>query len=266
MIQINFFSARISLDLHGNKPADSAFKSAEIKEDHNEKKNKLSGPASTSNETLVDGESSFDPLPTIDWIAGVGDLSHAASPDSRIHGPLSNQWITRRHPLSSLEEVKSQKPTVPFKPSHLRKNHGPTRSALQRHCDFWDADGDGLIYPWDIYIGFKRLGFHFLLCLWAAVTMAICASYNTHTSWIPHPLFAINIDNMNSNRHGSSTGTYDMDGELDERRFEAIFRKYADGKDYLTRRSVYNVWANQRCANDFFGWFAGGLECEYISS
>ncbi|KAF9694405.1 hypothetical protein EKO04_007594 [Ascochyta lentis] len=90
--------------------------------------------------------------------------------------------------------------------------------------------------------------------------MALCASYNTNAGYIPHPLFAINLNNINSNRHGSSTGTYDMDGELDERRFEAIFQKYARGKDYLTIWSTYDMWRNQRCGLDFFGWFAGGLE------
>ena len=39
------------------------------------------------------------------------------------------------------------------------------RSALRRHCDFWDADQDGVIYPWDIFIGFRKLGFNIALCL-----------------------------------------------------------------------------------------------------
>lgn len=136
------------------------------------------------------------------------------------------------------------------------------RSALQRHCDFWDADHDGLIYPWDIYIGFRKLGFNIALCLWAAVSMAICSSYATQPGWRPHPLFAINVDNIHRSRHGSTTATYDMDAEIDMRRFEAIFDKYGEGRDYLTLKTLYSVWAGQCCAYDWFGWFAGGLECK----
>ncbi|KAL1799004.1 hypothetical protein ACET3X_003041 [Alternaria dauci] len=90
--------------------------------------------------------------------------------------------------------------------------------------------------------------------------MAACSSYSTQSSFLPHPFFAIYLDNVNRNRHGSTTGAYDLDAELDTRRFDAIFEKYADGKDYLTWRTMYDVWAGQCCANDFFGWFAGGLE------
>ncbi|CAO2654708.1 Nn.00g114410.m01.CDS01 [Neocucurbitaria sp. VM-36] len=90
--------------------------------------------------------------------------------------------------------------------------------------------------------------------------MPVCSSYSTQASWLPHPLFAINLNNISSSRHGSTTSTYDMDSELDMRRFNAIFQKYAEGKDYLTWRTMYNIWRGQCCANDFFGWFAGALE------
>ncbi|KAF2031491.1 hypothetical protein EK21DRAFT_99658 [Setomelanomma holmii] len=90
--------------------------------------------------------------------------------------------------------------------------------------------------------------------------MPICSSYGTQNSWLPHPLFAINLDNIHGSRHGSTTTTYDMDAEIDLRQFDSIFSNYGEGKDYLTHRTLYNVWAGQCCANDWFGWFAGGLE------
>ncbi|CAN9083640.1 unnamed protein product [Alternaria alternata] len=119
------------------------------------------------------------------------------------------------------------------------------------------GEGIAISHP---YERFRKLGFNIALCLWAAVTMAACSSYSTQKSFLPHPLFAIYLDNVNRNRHGSTTGAYDLDAELDTRRFDAIFEKYAKGKDYLTWRTMYDVWAGQCCANDFFGWFAGGLE------
>jgi peroxygenase len=111
----------------------------------------------------------------------------------------------------------------------------------------------------DIFKGFRRLGFNVALCLWATVTMAWCSSYITQTSYLSHPLFAIYLDNVNRNRHGSTTGAYDLDAELDMRRFDGIFDKYAEGKNYLTLRAMYDVWSGQCCANDYFGWFAGGF-------
>ncbi|KAF2829203.1 hypothetical protein CC86DRAFT_368258 [Ophiobolus disseminans] len=56
------------------------------------------------------------------------------------------------------------------------------------------------------------------------------------------------------------TATYDLSGGIDMRRFDCIFNKYAEGKDYLMWRTLYNVWTGQCCANDWFGWFAGGLK------
>jgi hypothetical protein len=264
-IYINLLSNfRISFDLKDNNPAISALSNESAEVEHAEqgrdrKRADVRGISkSPSDATLVD-EDSVTEYPR--WLAGVGDIvgfdsSTAKWPNLGRETPRlcntsfcgDNITVGRAKKLSGTR--------------YLQEKSTSTRTALQRHCDFWDSDGDGLIYPWDIYRGFRKLGFHFSLCLWAAVTMAICASYNTHTSYIPHPLFAINLNNINSNRHGSSTGTYDMDGELDERRFEAIFQKYARGKDYLTLWSTYNVWRNQRCGLDFFGWFAGGLECK----
>jgi peroxygenase len=189
-------------------------------------------------------------IEAVKWVSGVGDVCNYGREDK-------TQPRRKKAQQGSPEETQTK---------NSQCNIIGKRSALQRHCDFWDADGDGLIYPWDIYIGFRRLGFNVILCVWAAVTMAMCSSYSTQTSWLPHPLFAINIDNIDCCRHGSTTGTYDMDSEIDMDRFHAIFDKYADGKDYLTWKSLHSIWAGQRCAHDWFGCFAGGLECKYLGT
>lgn len=262
-IYINLSSNfRISFDLKDNNPAISALSNGSAEVEDGEQENDCRQTdlrresESSSNATLVDDEGLMEHT---QWLAGVGDIAGSGTSVDKQTLRASGRAIRRL--MSNIPHMDRSSFQAPRRPRALHEKGARPRTALQRHCDFWDTDGDGLIYPWDIYRGFRRLGFHFTLCLWAAVTMAICASYNTHTSYIPHPLFAINLNNINSNRHGSSTGTYDMDGELDERRFEAIFQKYARGKNYLTLWSTYNVWRNQRCGLDFFGWFAGGLEC-----
>jgi hypothetical protein len=265
-ININLFSnLKISFDLKGNKPAISALSDGStadetLNQEDARRNNARKLSDTPSNTTLLHEDNGLSYPKHIQWIAGVGDISGSCdwanrSRYSAISGPIEESSIT--------SNAITRRSVKPLKSQCYPQNSDYTRSALQRHCDFWDTDRDNLIYPWDIFTGFRRLGFHFVLCLWAAITMALAASYNTHTSWIPHPLFAINLNNINSNRHGSSTGTYDMDGNLDQRRFDAIFDKYAQGKDYLTLWSTYEVWRNQRCALDFFGWFAGGLECKF---
>jgi len=233
----------------GNKPAISGRKTAEVNEPHEEPhdRNGQSPEAGrrASENTLVADDSGLE---NVNWIAGVGDVCSATT---RGRGVRSE----------TLRQRKSQYDAHAAAELH-RLQHNPTtkRSALQRHCDFWDSNQDGLIYPWDIFVGFRKLGFNVALCLWAAVTMAICSSYATQPSWLPHPMFAINLNNIHCSRHGSTTGAYDLDAELDVRRFDAIFNKYADGKDYLTLRTLYDIWRGQCVANDWFGWFAGGLE------
>jgi hypothetical protein len=253
-MQINIFSARITLHFTGNKPAGSAFESAELDEYHGRPRKPST---SASHQTLVE-DRELGPLNTIDWIAGVGDISHGTSRDGNFDIDTSlKQDVQRRVPSKCPHERGDT-----IKLHNNNQNPNTKRSALRRHCDFWDADNDGVIYPWDIFTGFRKLGFNIALCLWAAVTMSLCSSYSTQTGWLPSFLFAIDLKNVHCNRHGSTTGAYDLDAELDTRRFDAIFDKYADGEDYLTRRTLYNVWKGQCCANDFFGWFAGGLECE----
>lgn len=255
MIQINILCARASLEFTGNQPAISAFNLAEVgEEEHLE--GRLKGPSRPPLYSMfAEPEIHLVSCEGVSWIAGVGDVCNQAF-QGKTYQPVCSMPNDRK-----AFEASQQKRTAIEQARHGHENLNSKRNALQRHCDFWDDDGDGLIYPWDIAIGFRKLGFNVALCLWAAVTMSVCSSYCTQANWLPHPLFAINVDNIHRSRHGSTTATYDMDAEIDLRRFDAIFWKYAEGEDYLTIRTLYNVWAGQCCANDWFGWFAGGLEC-----
>jgi len=254
-VQLNIFSAKATFNFTSNKPATSGPELPEVvsAEDGDDKSQDQSLSASTK--TFVDEHEDVIAFKTINWLAGVGDICN---------GTFTGTGEANATPKSydDKQSIETRRNTKVITHRNVQGRPNTRRSALRRHCDFWDADQDGVIYPWDIFIGFRKLGFNIALCLWAAVTMAVCSSYSTQSSFLPHPLFAIYLDNVNRNRHGSTTGAYDLDAELDTRRFDAIFEKYAGGKDYLTGRDLYDVWAGQCCANDFFGWFAGALECE----
>jgi hypothetical protein len=254
-IQLNFFPARVTFNFTGNKPAISGLGSAEVVGTDDGGDNSSGESLSLSDKTLVEERDNVNAFKTVNWLAGVGDICNDKSREFSELNTVSHHHDNKRGP-------ETRKNTKRATSGHAQDSPKTRRSALRRHCDFWDADQDGVIYPWDIFVGFRKLGFNIALCLWAAVTMAICSSYSTQTSFLPHPFFAIYLDNINRNRHGSTTGAYDLDAELDTRRFDAIFEKYAGDRDYLTGRNLYDIWAGQCCANDFFGWFAGGLECE----
>lgn len=66
---------------------------------------------------------------------------------------------------------------------------------------------------------------------------------------------------MHKDKHGSDTGTYDNEGRFVPQRFEEIFSKYADGRDYLTIPDVLRVMHGQRVVMDIFGWFGALFEC-----
>ncbi|OGM45908.1 hypothetical protein ABOM_006072 [Aspergillus bombycis] len=90
----------------------------------------------------------------------------------------------------------------------------PITTPLQQHILFWDRDGDGMIFPWDIYIGFRELGFNILFSILAVLVINVNFSYPTRLaySWLPDPWFRV--------YHGSDSGTYDPEGRFIPQLFE----------------------------------------------
>jgi hypothetical protein len=242
-VHINILSAKANFKFTGNKPAISGLKSAEVADTEDADVKFGTQSTSPSNETLVDEHDDVSTCRTVNWLAGVGDICSGTLGEGGDGNTIPQVCGSRRGLSTWLpSSLETEENAKIIRDLHPRSKTDTRRSALRRHCDFWDADQDGVIYPWDIFIGFRKLGFNIALCLWAAVSMPVCSSYSTQTSFLPHPFFAIYLDNVNRNRHGSTTGAYDLDAELDTRRFDAIFEKYAGGKDYLTWRTTYDVW------------------------
>lgn len=72
------------------------------------------------------------------------------------------------------------------------------QTVLQQHVLFWDRDGDGVIYPYDTYVGFRELGFNILFCLLAVMIININFSYPTRLalSYLPDPFFRVYVDSI----------------------------------------------------------------------
>jgi len=59
-------------------------------------------------------------------------------------------------------------------------------SVLQQHILFWDRDGDGQIWPWDTYVGFRDLGFNIIFSLLAVYVINVC--FSLPTRYVPRNL------------------------------------------------------------------------------
>ncbi|KAK8127800.1 hypothetical protein PG984_008908 [Apiospora sp. TS-2023a] len=134
------------------------------------------------------------------------------------------------------------------------------QTVLQQHVEFFDTDKDGIIWPLDTFRGFRAVGFGLFLSVLSVFIIHGNFSYPTAGSWFPDPFFRIYIERIHKDKHGSDTQTYDNEGRFVPQRFEDIFAKYAEGRDYLTVWDIANVLKGQRVLLDPIGWFAAFFE------
>ncbi|KAJ9530673.1 hypothetical protein QJQ45_014831, partial [Haematococcus lacustris] len=92
----------------------------------------------------------------------------------------------------------------------------PNSTVVQQHLHFFDTDGDGIIWPWDTYNGFRRLGFNPISSFVATAGLQMSAIF-TSPSMFVNPLLPYYIKNAHRGKHGSDTGVYDTEGRFGER-------------------------------------------------
>ncbi|KAH8627328.1 hypothetical protein IG631_17096 [Alternaria alternata] len=67
------------------------------------------------------------------------------------------------------------------------------QTVLQQHCDFFDRDHDGILWPQDTFVGFYRLGYGIILSIVAVFVIHSNFSYPTCSGWLPDPFFRRNF-------------------------------------------------------------------------
>lgn len=141
-------------------------------------------------------------------------------------------------------------------------SEGPTnRTVLQQHCDFWDEDKDGIIYPLDTYRGFRKIGAPVWMSFLAIFVVHGSFSYVTLPTWIPDLTFPIYTQNIHHTKHGSDSESYDTEGRFNPQNFENQFSKYdKDNKGGLTLKEIWNLTEGNRNIFDPTGWTAEKLE------
>jgi peroxygenase len=135
-------------------------------------------------------------------------------------------------------------------------------TALQQHILFWDPDNDSIIHPWDVYNGFRALGFSIPFSI-GSLLIPIFFSYPTSLaySWLPDPWLRIYVDSIHKAKHGSDTGVFDVDGHFHADRFDSMFDRWdLDRVGGLSAEQMWNMWKKNRLAADVAGWCFAFME------
>ncbi|KAJ3090587.1 hypothetical protein HK102_003252 [Quaeritorhiza haematococci] len=194
-------------------------------------------------------------------------LSAGAGAEGIMTG-LSSAPATLQRPVPIELEKHLKNPGLP------RVNSAPSKEApegspdnkksitvLQQHLEFFDRNKDGIIYPWETYLGFRALGFNFLFCFAAVLFIHGSFAYASQDSWFPNPLFPIYIKNADRLKHGSDSGVYDTEGRFVPEKFEELFSKFdRDDKKALTFWELWDFVNAYRNIIDPTGWIASRLE------
>ncbi|KAI2628841.1 Caleosin-domain-containing protein [Hypoxylon sp. NC1633] len=135
-------------------------------------------------------------------------------------------------------------------------------TALQQHVSFFDRDNDGVIWPRDVYHGFRELGFGTLYSL-GSLLIPVFFSYpiSLGRSWIPDPFLRIYVDDIHKAKHGSDSSVYDLDGNLSGERFDRVFDRFdTAGTGGLSVGDLAELLRKDRCAADPAGWSFAFME------
>nr|AEB77763.1 caleosin [Auxenochlorella protothecoides] len=146
---------------------------------------------------------------------------------------------------------------------HPEGTYSPPRNltVMQQHIAFWDRDHDGVIYPHDTFIGFRRLGFNLAICLASVPIIHGTFAWWSQDNWLPNPMFPILVKNIHRGKHGSDSEVYDTEGRFVPEKFEEIWSKYDKGnKGALTKHEIWTMIKGQRNIMDPVGWTAAWLE------
>ncbi|KAL8642372.1 MAG: hypothetical protein Q9228_000925 [Teloschistes exilis] len=137
------------------------------------------------------------------------------------------------------------------------------------HCDKLTRRCHSIITPYEIYTGFRALGFSILFSL-GGLLIPVFFSYPTTLghSWLPDPLFRIYTNHIHKAKHGSDTGIYDSDGHLRLALFDEMFDKMdsastdgaSDREPSLGVGDLFRLHSKTRVAADPAGWSFAAME------
>jgi peroxygenase len=130
-----------------------------------------------------------------------------------------------------------------------------SRTALQKHVDFFDTNHDGKITLSDTYHGLRRLGLGAARA--AGFAGVINAALGSSTSGAPS--LTVDAERIHAGKHRSDTGVYDRNGRFSLPRFRRLFARHdADGDGALDGEELTRLFAANR--TDLVGHLASRAE------
>jgi len=166
----------------------------------------------------------------------------------------------------------------------------PVRPPLARHIDFFDTDGDGIVWPSDTIYGLRRLGFSWpaaIICgwcghlgfgpksvphpqlsditgIWSLITFLPLLLW----SYVPDPFLRVYCSGLIKSKHPCSTGGFNKEGWFDEEAFEKIWAySGSPEKDKLTQSEALAMIKSYRhgsLTSDGTGRIKGPFEWSLI--
>jgi len=131
----------------------------------------------------------------------------------------------------------------PVPPAPRSAPNSGSRTALQKHVDFFDTNHDGKITLSDTYRGLRRLGIGTVRS--TAFAGVINAALGSLTSGAPS--LTVDAERIHAGKHGSDTGIYDKNGRFSLPRFRRLFAKFdADGDGALDGEELTRLFADNR--------------------
>jgi peroxygenase len=125
------------------------------------------------------------------------------------------------------------RPGLNATPAPIRK----PRTALQKHVDFFDRNGDGETRVWETYAGCRALGMGRLMSTAAAVVINAALGIKSGSPW--YSFLTIQNDGIHFGKHKGDTGIYDQDGNFVQSRFDDMFKLHdTDGDDALNQGEI----------------------------
>lgn len=145
----------------------------------------------------------------------------------------------------------------------IEKKEEPT--PLEKHVMFFDINKDGVIYPWETYKGFRKIGSGVLLSTVASIFINIGLSGKTRPGKWPSPLFPIEVKNIKFAKHSSDSDIYDTEGRFVPEKFEELFNKHGrTNANALTGEELDELLKANKQPKDFAGHIAAKSEWKIL--
>lgn len=108
------------------------------------------------------------------------------------------------------------------------------RTALQKHVDFFDRNGDGQTRVWETYQGLRALKLGRLTSAGAALVINASLGVKTGSPW--YSWLTIQNDGIHMGKHEGDTDVYDEQGNFVQSRFNALFINFDKNRDDALNR------------------------------